>query len=154
MFSVTKCYDIIYTQISERVDKLLPKRLKEIRTEKEKTQQEIANYLGITRPAYTAYESGNRQPDYETLQRLADFFNVTTDFLLGRTDTRNETTPEQKIKNALSGDPELSEFWESLSQREDLKILFKQTRDMSPEAIKRIIRYIKIVEDEEASEEF
>lgn len=72
---------------------MLPKRLKEIRTEKEKTQQEIANYLGITRPAYTAYESGNRQPDYETLQRLADFFNVTTDFLLGRTDSRNESTP-------------------------------------------------------------
>lgn len=70
---------------------MLSKRLKEVRTEKEKTQQEIANYLGVTRPAYTAYESGNRQPDYETLQRLADYFNVTTDYLLGRTDARKES---------------------------------------------------------------
>jgi len=45
--------------------------------------------LGITRPAYTAYEMGKRQPDYETLIKLADYFNVTVDYLLGRTEFRS-----------------------------------------------------------------
>lgn len=62
-------------------------KIKELRTSKKMTQQEIANYLGITRPAYTAYESGNRQPDFETLEKLANLFNVTTDYLLGRNHT-------------------------------------------------------------------
>lgn len=68
--------------------------------------------------------------------------------------SKTENSPEDKIKNAVSDDPELLSFWQDLSQREDLKTLFKQSKDMSPEAIKRIIKYIKMVEDEEATEEF
>ena len=47
------------------------------------TQQEVADKLGITRPAYTAYESGKREPDFSILQSLANIFDVTTDYLLG-----------------------------------------------------------------------
>ena len=124
------------------------KRLKKLREEKELTQEQLGKLVNLSQQTIGHYEVNRAKPDLETIQRLAEVFNVTTDYLLGH------NTPEQKIKNALSGDPELSEFWNELSQREDLKILFKQTRDMSPEAIKRIIRYIKMVEDEEASEEF
>ncbi len=59
-------------------------RLREIRERRGKTQQEMANFLKITRPAYTQYESGRREPDFNTISRLADFFGVTTDYLLGR----------------------------------------------------------------------
>ncbi|MGH2152919.1 helix-turn-helix domain-containing protein, partial [Enterococcus faecalis] len=62
-------------------------KIKDLRTEKKLTQQDVADYLGITRPAYTAYESGKRQPDFETLQKLATLFDVTTVFLLGRNHT-------------------------------------------------------------------
>ncbi|MFX3616421.1 MAG: helix-turn-helix domain-containing protein [Sporolactobacillus sp.] len=65
----------------------------EIRKEFQKTQQNVADYLGVTRPAYTAYELGSREPDFETLQKLAEYFDVTTDYLLGRTDARH---PEKK----------------------------------------------------------
>lgn len=65
---------------------MLAKRLSNLRNEFKKTQQQMADFLGITRPAYTAYERGTRQPDYETLKKLADFFDVSTDYLLGRTD--------------------------------------------------------------------
>ena len=61
-------------------------RLTTLRNSKNKTQQDIADYLGLTRPAYTAYERGTRNPDYVTLQKLADYYDVTTDYLLGRTD--------------------------------------------------------------------
>lgn len=63
-------------------------RLSSLRKEKKKTQQDLADYLGLSRPAYTAYERGNRQPDYDILQKIADYFDVSVDYLLGRTDRR------------------------------------------------------------------
>ncbi|HJB12716.1 MAG TPA: helix-turn-helix domain-containing protein [Candidatus Oscillibacter excrementigallinarum] len=63
-------------------------RLKELRKEKGVTQREIAEFLGIKTRPYQNYESGDRRPDYEKLVALADYFDVTTDYLLGRTDRR------------------------------------------------------------------
>ncbi len=75
---------------------MLSDRLSKLRTKNKKTQQDMADLLGITRPAYTAYESGTRKPDYETLQKLADYFEVSVDYLLGRTD--DPTPPGEKAK--------------------------------------------------------
>ena len=75
---------------------MLAKRLRELRNEKGKKQHEVADYLGITRPAYTAYESGNRQPDLATVKKLAEFFNTTTDYLLGKTDDPHPPDPDIK----------------------------------------------------------
>lgn len=44
--------------------------------------------LGIQLRSYQCYESGDRRPDYEKLVALADYFDVTTDYLLGRSDVR------------------------------------------------------------------
>jgi transcriptional regulator with XRE-family HTH domain len=70
---------------------MLSIRLIDLRKAKGNTQEEVARYLGVTRPAYTAYETGRRQPDYECLLKLADYFNVSTDYLLGRSDNPNPT---------------------------------------------------------------
>ena len=59
-------------------------RLREIRENSKKTQTEVAKYLGVTRQAYNNYELGNRQLNPDMLDKLADYFNVTTDYLLGR----------------------------------------------------------------------
>lgn len=57
-------------------------KLKEIRLNKSKSQQEVADYLEITRQAYSHYEVGRRKPDYETLLKLAEFYEVSVlDFL-------------------------------------------------------------------------
>lgn len=69
-------------------------KIKELRTTKRMTQQQVADILGITRPAYTAYESGKRQPDFDTLQKLAEIYEVSTDYLLGTTD-KKETKGEE-----------------------------------------------------------
>ena len=66
---------------------MLQDRLRELRTQKHLTQEQVADKLGITRPAYTAYEAGKRQPDYSSLRQLADLYGVTTDYLLGQNDT-------------------------------------------------------------------
>lgn len=67
---------------------MLGVRLKYLRKSNNKTQQDIADILGITRPAYTAYEQGKRNPDYEILEKIADYYNVSTDYLLGRTENK------------------------------------------------------------------
>ncbi len=62
----------------------LGKRLKELRKSYGLTQEKLADALDISRVNYTRYETDKARPDYETLILLADFFDVTTDYLLGR----------------------------------------------------------------------
>lgn len=62
----------------------LGNRLKELRVERGISQKNIASELGISVSCYAGYEQGYRNPDLETLVELADFFYVSTDFLLGR----------------------------------------------------------------------
>lgn len=69
--------------------KTLSPRLKELRTEKGVSQQTIADYLGITRQSYSNYELGNREADYVTLTKLANYFETTVDYLIGNSDIRN-----------------------------------------------------------------
>src|SRR5690606_375789 len=81
---------------------MLGNRLRYLRKTLNLTQSELANTLGITRGTYAHYEIGKREPDYETLQKIADFFEVSTDYLLGRTDNPkgmdwgNKTEEEKK----------------------------------------------------------
>ncbi|SHH48780.1 helix-turn-helix domain-containing protein [Clostridium intestinale] len=69
-------------------------RLKELRSEKDILQKDVAKYLNITTSAYGFYEQGKRVPDIEIINKLADFFNVSTDYLLGKSDIKE---PAEKI---------------------------------------------------------
>lgn len=66
--------------------------LRKLREERNLTQKDIASFLGLTRQAIASYEHAKREPDYETLKKLADFFGVSVDFLLGRSYFRNSDT--------------------------------------------------------------
>ena len=61
-------------------------KLKEVREQSGVSQKKIAEYLGITRSAYSNYEQGIREPSYDILIKLAKLYDVTTDYLLGMTD--------------------------------------------------------------------
>ena len=63
-------------------------RLKGLRKEKRFTQREMGEYLGITLRAYQCYEQGTRYPEFPGLIKLADFFDVSLDYLVGRSDHR------------------------------------------------------------------
>lgn len=64
-------------------------RLKELRKSNGKTQKDLAEYLGNSERGYQNYEIGKREPRLEILSKLADYFNVSTDYLLGRSDDPN-----------------------------------------------------------------
>ncbi|MEC2197805.1 helix-turn-helix transcriptional regulator [Bacillus subtilis] len=57
-------------------------KLKKLRLEKKMKQQEVADKLGIARTTYASYEQGKREPDHETLIKIAEYYDVTIDFLL------------------------------------------------------------------------
>ena len=59
-------------------------RLYDLRTSYGLTQSELAIKTGVSRGAIGNYEKGIRRPEYDALERLADFFNVSTDYLFGR----------------------------------------------------------------------
>lgn len=64
-------------------------KLKSLRIEKKLTQKQVADRIGLAISAVSSYESGTRYPSYDVLVQLARIFHVTTDYLLGMTDTRN-----------------------------------------------------------------
>lgn len=69
-------------------------RLKNLRAEKDILQKDVAKYLNITTSAYGFYEQGKRVPDIDILNKLAEYFNVSTDYLLCKSDIRE---PAEKI---------------------------------------------------------
>lgn len=57
--------------------------LKTLRIREELTQEQLSNKLGVTKSVISAYETGIRMPSYDVLINIAEFFNVSTDYLLG-----------------------------------------------------------------------
>jgi transcriptional regulator with XRE-family HTH domain len=78
---------------------MLKLRLKELRSKKEISQRDLAKLLKLSPSTIAMYETGQREPDAETLKKIADFFNTTTDYLLGRTDDPNP--PEKTIDDEI-----------------------------------------------------
>ena len=100
--------------------------LKKSRDEKGLSQKALADILGVSQGTIGNWESGVREPNFKTIEKLADFFDVSVDFLLGR---NNEalSTPDytsNKVSPALSEtEQELIRIFRSVSVREQTKIL-------------------------------
>lgn len=94
----------------------LNEALKKVRTEKRYTQQMIADALNISKNTVASWEAGVRKPDVQTICKLADFYGVSTDYLLGRIDIeiKKETPPakaegDKRIEVMLPVNPTKSE---------------------------------------------
>lgn len=64
-------------------------RLKQLRLNKNLRQEQVANLIGVNKSAISTYENNTRQPSFEILVRLDTLYRVSTDCLLGRTDSRS-----------------------------------------------------------------
>lgn len=64
--------------------KVFSKRLKELRLKKGLTQTELGEKVGVKQNTFTNWENGKREPNFENLIKLADFFEVSLDWLFGR----------------------------------------------------------------------
>lgn len=120
---------------------------KTLRVTRGYTQEELSKRLDISRSRIGMYETGAREPDFETLESIADFFNVDIDYLVGRT---NKTTyiPESHAykKDTADGyytDPETAKMAQELFENKDLRILFDAARDAKPQDLKMAADMLK-----------
>lgn len=77
---------------------MFSQRLKELRKkEPGLTQEVLAKQLGIAKSTLASYEQGKRQPDFQTLDQIAQRFDVTTDYLLGKNGTPKWATEKDAV---------------------------------------------------------
>lgn len=66
-------------------------RLRQLRTSKDLSQMDFAKQIKLSKSSINMYERGEREPGLETLERIADYFNVDMDYLLGKSDIANRS---------------------------------------------------------------
>ncbi|EJP83802.1 MULTISPECIES: helix-turn-helix domain-containing protein [Bacillus] len=106
--------------------------IKKLRKERNITQEQLGNAIGVSKMAISYFEKGKKAPGRETLEKIADYFNITTDFLLGRSD-----------------DPELTEYESKVVTEEGnniiklIETLPKEERQKAWEQLEMYVNYIK-----------
>lgn len=80
----------------------LGEKIRKLRLEKDKTQLEVAKYVGVNYQTVYKYEKDIAVPSIDTLKNIANFFNVTTDYLLGLDDKTKQEILEEPLRIAAS----------------------------------------------------
>jgi len=134
-----KAYHPYYDEIKDHPGRDLMNigsRLAFLRDQRGLTQEELASSLGISRAALSHYEKNRREPDTETLGKVADLFQVSIDYLVGRTSQSNVTL-----------DPEVRQFSDRLElSDEQLMEQFALTidgRKLTAEEARRFIAFVR-----------
>lgn len=102
-------------------------KLRELRKEKGISLKDLGAEMGVAESTMSLYENGKRQPDYETLLKLAEYFGVTVDYLL-RGENESERLPEELV------------------------ILNRNAKKMSPENRKKLLEMARIMFKEDFDE--
>lgn len=92
---------------------MFAQRLKDLRQEKKISQTELASALNISNRTISMYEQGNSEPNVEILSKIAGYFNVTADYLIGRTSCKN--IENQSLSDTLGIDEKTIEILRLLS---------------------------------------
>ena len=90
---------------------MIGQRIRDLRKQKKMSQSELAKIIGVTQTTITAWETGKAEPASSAVANLADYFNVTTDYLLGRPDKKDDDNVDyvaldKALDNARSFDGE------------------------------------------------
>lgn len=111
-------------------------RLKELRLLLGWNMKKAAQELGIPYTTYIGYEKGEREPNSETLIKLADFYGVTIDYLIGKDDTP-----------AHDDSDEMADVLQILRDREDLRALLQVSANNTPEQVRRLTKLIESMKE-------
>jgi transcriptional regulator with XRE-family HTH domain len=107
---------------------VIGKRLRELRKNKQISQEELARFLDLSTSSVGLYEADNRNPSYEVLLKIANYFCVTTDWMLGVTDEKTKST--------------------NIPVDYADVISYAMSKDISAKKIKAIIDFVKAYESE------
>jgi len=106
--------------------------LARLRRERGMTQAELAARLGVSKSSISMYERGNREPELDLLERMADLFGVSVNAMLGRSE------PE-----LVNSDPALTEYLEQLRDRPELRMLFSVTKNATKKDVEAAVKIIE-----------
>lgn len=107
-------------------------RLKMLREGKSMSQAELSEVFGVSQQAIGKWELDKASPDDEMTVKIANYFGVTTDFLLGNDDVPTYYT-----------DPETAALAQELKDNPEYRALLDATRHLKPESVKEIMQFIK-----------
>lgn len=103
--------------------------LKYLRTKNHVRQQDLADYLKVSRPTIAGYETKGKEPDYKTLVRIADFFHISVDFLI-----------REQFPTSCKFDSSLKASYET--------ILTEKITNLDAIDLYRLIDYISLIENQ------
>lgn len=106
------------------------KRVKELRNKKGLSQDRVAQAIGISRSRYSHYENNRVEPDIELIRKIANYYDVKVDYLIGRTEIENDNENDELEK--ILDDP-------------DTQLMFNDWKNMSEEERKEAINMIKYI---------
>lgn len=115
---------------------MFPLRLKELRENVGLSQKAFADRLNISQSTVGMWESGKREPNYNTTERIADYFDVSVDYLLGRTDDKNQNPGETNIK--------FDEFSYAM---------YNESRELSEDDKQRLLTFARMLKDSISEDE-
>ena len=115
--------------------------LKYLRNSDKLSQSELAEKLGVAKSTISMYEVGKREPDFETLEAIADLFNVDMNFLLGKDGSEND---DHYYLN-----DETRQIAQEAFENPELRTLFKVARDIPPERLRAHIEFMKSLKEQE-----
>lgn len=110
---------------------MFAKRLIDLRENKNIFQKDLANILNVEQATVSQWENGKRIPDSETLIKIANYFNVTVDFLIGNDKKGITTFKEQEMKE--------KEVLKKLLVKNEY---MKEDEDLSNEELNKIMKFI------------
>ena len=126
---------------------MFQEKIKELRKEAKLTQKQIAEKLDMPQSLYSNLERGIKQANQKRLKQFSDFYNVSTDYLLGNTDNRNASNIDDDLEKSLNtfksfdGKP-MSDHDRELI-REMLKEMFDEEKWLNAKQSKKIDKWIR-----------
>lgn len=105
-------------------------RLRQLRTSRNLSQMDFAKQIGVSKSSINMYERGEREPGLETLEKIADYFNVDMDYLLGKTDIINKIWCSSSFTSSTTAD--LTAIEQSL---------IKDFRNLNAEGQQKLVEY-------------
>ncbi|WP_159882541.1 helix-turn-helix domain-containing protein [Paenibacillus puerhi] len=115
---------------------MIGERIALLREKMGMTQEELSKKIDISRASLCHYEKSRREPDYETLMKIADLFRVSADYLMGRTNDPHQTL-----------DPNIRSFVDQLELSDELLVdkfaLMVDGTKLSFEEAKRFIAFVR-----------
>lgn len=122
-------------------------RLKELRKSKRLTQQQLADIFFLNKSSISRYENDSQLPENEQLQKLADYFNVSIDYLLGRDENPNPTSSPEMLtkKEKLDIEKEALQMIENIDKAKVVEFCGNPADDEDKEFLR--LAYEKFLSD-------